>query len=219
MATVFDFAKYFIKFGHDTHGNTFDGNMKLQKLLVFANLISLAERNKLLFDDEILAFDQGCVIEEVRLRYRNDYPAFLQDSKNFDPNFSQEEHDVINLAISIFGKLSARELSNVNHSFEFWKKAHEHSIQESGFKDKTMAVVSLDAIKMEIDKIKDMIAAFREVQADNNVKEIINGIEFIYSPDDLDLTDEILDRLFAFSLNADEPSYVFYFDNDDLVIY
>jgi hypothetical protein len=33
MADVFDFAKYFLRRGLGTNGNTYDCNMKLQKLL------------------------------------------------------------------------------------------------------------------------------------------------------------------------------------------
>ena len=43
MRDVFDFAKFFIKNGADSMPNTYDGNMKLQKLLVFADLINIAE--------------------------------------------------------------------------------------------------------------------------------------------------------------------------------
>ena len=83
MSNVFDYAKYFMKQGLDTQRNTFDGNMKLQKLLVFANLISLAERGEPLFNDEILAFEQGCVIEEVRLKYKHSYSEFALEADNF----------------------------------------------------------------------------------------------------------------------------------------
>ena len=43
MGKALDYAKYFIKGGFDSNPNTYDGNMKLNKLLVFADLISMAE--------------------------------------------------------------------------------------------------------------------------------------------------------------------------------
>ena len=57
--TVFDYAKWFLENDLDTPRNTFKGNMKLQKLLFFAQLISLAKNNKLLFDEEFCAFENG----------------------------------------------------------------------------------------------------------------------------------------------------------------
>ena len=73
MRDVYDFAKYFIKNGADSKPNTYDGNMKLQKLLVLSDLANIAENGKLLFPDPVLAFQNGCVVEKVRLRYKNDY--------------------------------------------------------------------------------------------------------------------------------------------------
>ena len=46
MRKAIDFAKYFIKEELDNPRNSFDGNMKLQKLLVYSNLINLALYNK-----------------------------------------------------------------------------------------------------------------------------------------------------------------------------
>ena len=43
MRDVYDFAKYFIKNGADSKPNTYDGNMKLQKLLVLSDLANIAE--------------------------------------------------------------------------------------------------------------------------------------------------------------------------------
>ena len=50
MKDVYEFAKFFIKEDADTTPNTYDGNMKLQKLLVLANLAHIAEYNEPLFN-------------------------------------------------------------------------------------------------------------------------------------------------------------------------
>lgn len=41
MSNAINYAKYIIRNGLDTNHNTYDGNMKLQKLLFFADYISL----------------------------------------------------------------------------------------------------------------------------------------------------------------------------------
>ena len=219
MSDVFDYAKYFIKLGLDTNRNTFDGNMKLQKLLVLANLISLAMHRKPLFDDEILAFTYGCVVEKVRIRYKNDCMGFVADSEKFNPTFSQEEYDVLKLTASIFGRLSARELSDINHAFEFWSKAYHSSTQVGGYKDKSKAIVSTDSMNKEVDKILQVIRAFQDTVNENESKEIINSIMFYYNPSNVPLTDDILDELFIFSLTAEESAYSIYLDDGSLVIY
>jgi len=219
MADVFDYAKYFIKREMDTCRNTFDGNMKLQKLLLLANLISLAKDQTPLFDDPILAFSNGCVIEKVRLRYKNDFKTFLHESVTYNPELDQREYDILNLTIELFGSLSARELSDLNHSFAFWEKAYEKSIQPDGFKDKNKAVVSLDDIMNEIDKIQSAIEAFRATGTEKCFREVVNDIKFFYDPDNIDLTDDILEQLEVFSKTAEDNAYSVYRENGSLVIY
>ena len=218
MADVFDYAKYFIKHGLDNSRNTYDGNMKLQKLLVFADLISLAERGVPLFHDDILAFREGCVVEKVRLRYKNDCASFVADSRMFDPVFSQDEYNILNLTIELFGRLSARELSDINHTFDFWSNAYTNSIEPGSFMDKSKSVVTEHAMRKELNKIREIIKVFRETQLENLAKETINGIEFYYSPPDLSLSDDILDQLYSFSLVANDQAYSVYFDDGNLVI-
>jgi len=215
MADVFDYAKYFIKRNLDNNRNTFDGNMKLQKLLVFANLISLAERDAPLFDDEVLAFQHGCVVEKVRLRYKNDFEYFVREAYEFAPAFTQEEYDILNLDIAIFGSLSAKELSDANHTFDFWKTAYQNS---AGYKSKSKSVVTVVAMRGDVGKMRDVIAAFRKSQNDNQARETINGIDFYYTPSDFTLTDDVIDELYEFSLLADEQSYSVYADGEGIVI-
>lgn len=43
MRNVYDVAKYFINNDADSFPNTCEGNMKLQSLLVFANMINVAK--------------------------------------------------------------------------------------------------------------------------------------------------------------------------------
>lgn len=56
MRDVYKVAKYFVKNDADSLPNTNEGNMKLQSLLVFANMINVAEYGELLFDDGVYVF-------------------------------------------------------------------------------------------------------------------------------------------------------------------
>lgn len=219
MHDVFDYAKYIIQKEPGSFKNTFDGNMRLQKLLVFANLISLAEYGEPLFDDPVLAFAHGCVIERIRLRYKNDYQGLMNDSLRFSPAFSREESDALDLAVSLFGGLRPREMSDINHTFRFWENAYNNSIQPGGFKDKGSSVISVESMIAEAGRMKDVANAYRETEAENSAKETINGIDFYYDPSEFAMTDDLLDYLYDFSLEAGESAYSVYFDRDHLVVY
>lgn len=218
MKDVYDYAKYFIRNNKDSFPDTFDGNMKLQKLLTFANLISISEYNENLFGDKILAYKNGCVIEKIRLRFKNDYISFMNDSALFQPDFSEREYTILNLVNEIFGKSSARELSAINHEFNFWKFAFEKSKTNIPFYyDKEKAVVDMKSNKEDIETMKDIIEAYKETALDKSSKEVINGIAFYY--DDMELTDEIYNYLEEFSLSAEDDAYTIYKDGEALVVY
>ena len=219
MLTALDYAKYFIRQGLDTNPNTYDGNMKLQKLLFFANLISIAKRGEPLFDDPIMAFANGCVVESVRLKYKNNYQDLLKESRSFEPSLTQEEYDILNLTSEIFGHLSAKELSNLNHGFDFWKSAYNRSQCSDGFKDKEQSIIPNAEMQSEIEKIKSVIEQYKILKNERAFKEIVNGVVFYYSPENISMTDDIFEQLYAFSQNADEDVYNIYSDNGKLVIY
>lgn len=217
MKDVYDFAKFFIKSGADSMPNTYDGNMKLQKLLVFADLANIAEYGEPLFSEQVLAFKNGCVVEKVRLRYKNDYFGFKHDSEIFQPDFSEREYAVLNLVMEIFGKASAKELSEINHTFNFWKLAFDNGTDINGYHDKAQSIVDMMSQIEDINRMREIISAYKEVADDVTACEIINGVTFYY--DGFSLTDEMIEQLESFSLSADEDVYSVYVDNGRLVIY
>ena len=217
MKDVYEYAKFFIKNGADSIPNTYDGNMKLQKLLVLADLASIAEYGEPLFDEQVLAFKNGCVVEKVRLRYKNDYIGFKNDSESFQPDFSEREYIVLNLIMEIFGKASARELSEINHTFDFWKLAFDNVTDSNGYHDKARSVVNMLSQTEDIKRMREIISAYREVSDNVTASEIINGVTFYY--DGFILTDEMIEQLEGFSLSAEDDAYSVYVDNGRLVIY
>lgn len=217
MRDVYDYAKYFIKNGADSTPNTYDGNMKLQKLLVLADLANIAEYGQVLFNDEVLAFKNGCVVEKIRLRYKNDYQGFKKDSDSFEPDFTENEYEILGLVLAIFGNASARELSEINHTFNFWKQAYQRGTDANGFHNKFNSVVDMVNQTADVQKMKEILDAYKESAKEVTAKEIINGITYYY--DGFELTDAIIEQLESFSLTADDDVYSMYMDDGKLVIY
>ena len=132
--------------------------MKLQKLLFFAQLISLVKNDKFLFDDEFCAFENGMVMESVRLKYKNN----LQDLLNYQRNdFSEEDLEVLELTKNIYGGENA----------EYWKKYLSLSNDENDYKNKKKSVVPNRELKKEIDNIKDVLDAY-EIMNSKEYKEM-----------------------------------------------
>ncbi len=217
MRDVYDFAKFFIKNGVDSMPNTYDGNMKLQKMLVLADMAHLAQYNEPLFGDDVLAFKNGLVIEKVRLRYKSDYFGLRSDSERFNPDFKSEEYDTLNAVIDIYGHLTARELSNLNHEFNSWKTFYQNGIGENGYHDKEKSVVNFAAFPEDIQSVGKAIKAYKETEKISPKHEVINGIVFYY--DNIEMTEELISELERFSEVCDDDTYSVCYDDGRLVIY
>lgn len=195
MKDVYDVAKYFIKNDADSFPNTYEGNMKLQSLVVFADMINVAEYGELLFDD-VLALKDDCVVEKVRLHYESD---------KFEQDFSDSEYTVLNMVMSIFKSASVKEFSEITHTFNFWKEP------DCPYKSKSILHDE------DIDRMKEIVHAYQESSNDVMTREIINGISFYY--DGFKLTDDMIEQLESFTLDTEDDSYTVYLDDGSLVVY
>lgn len=217
MRDVYDFAKYFIKNGADSTPNTYDGNMKLQKLLVLADMAYMAQGHQRLFNDDVLAFENGLVVEKVRLRYRNDYYGLKADSEKFNPDFTEEEYETLNAVLGIYGHLSARELSNLNHTFKVWRMAYQNGMSGNGYHNKSKSIVNFEAYPEDIAAVGRALKAYAETMRTPHKYELINGIKFYY--DDIEMTDELIGKLERFSMVCEDDAYSIGIDDGRLVIY
>jgi len=96
-------------------------NLKLQKLLYYAQGSFLAITGKPLFDDEIEAWQNGPAIESVYQKYK----AYRTDGIPFDEDFdssaySDEERELLTSVYNEFGQFSAWKLRNMTREEEPW---------------------------------------------------------------------------------------------------
>ena len=150
-----DIAKWFMDNNLDNPRNTFQGNVKLQKLLFFAQLINIAIHDKPLLKGDFYAYENGMVIEEVRLQYKNELTKILKRN----PIFSGDEISTLELTKEIYGDANADELSQLSHQFDFWRKYFVGSQNSNGYKIKDKSKVPNVELKKEIQVIKDVLAA------------------------------------------------------------
>ena len=216
LKSAMDYAKFFLKQEDGKIANTMDGNMRLQKLLSFADMISIAKYGHPLFSDPVLAYENGFVVENVRQRYKNDYAGLKNDSNGFNPDFSEQEYQILNDTLGIFGGLPAKELSNLSHEFSSWKKAYKKGFS-NGFHYKENSEVDFSCEKEDLDRIRAIINAYENEKNSPLRKEIINGSTF-YIPYEF-YSEELMEKLDHFSRECPEDSYSVTYDGDELVIY
>ncbi len=162
---VYDCVKWLLDNNLDNPRNTLNGNTKLQKMLFFAQLISIAKNNKLLFDNQFNAFANGMVIEDIRIIYKNNISKLLNYSTT---KLSQEDLDVLNLTKEIFGNENADTLSEMSHNFSYWNKYFQKSLNpKKKYRDKNESLVPNSELWTEIDRMKDILEVHEEMKSDN----------------------------------------------------
>ena len=137
--TASEVAKWFLAYNRDVsadEGGEYISNLKLQKLLYYAQGSFLAVTGSPLFDDPIVAWQHGPVVESVYHEYKkngsNGIP--FNDDFNFDV-FTKEENDLLTEVYDTFGQYSAWKLRNMTHNEIPWKSTHQNDIiQQSTIK-------------------------------------------------------------------------------------
>jgi uncharacterized phage-associated protein len=213
-----ELAKWFIKNEYDTPRNTFAGNMKIQKLLFFSQLIHFAKYGNLLFLEEMRAFKNGTVINDVRLSYKESTFSLIEQAKHFSDFDDEEVSETLKLTVEIFGNLSARELSDLNHELQCWKIPYLESqttIPNYYNSDKNNINLFDSAFTEDIRRVKQMLVAYEESN-DSMDFEMINGITFYYDPKEMQFTDEIKEMLEGY--NYPEEAYTVTYDEEQGII-
>ena len=96
-------------------------NLKLQKLLYYAQGTYLAITGHELFKEPILAWKHGPVVNSVYQEYKGNKANGIVYEKPFDFNeFDPETENILEEVYDCFGQYSAWKLRNMTHSEEPW---------------------------------------------------------------------------------------------------
>ena len=100
-------------------------NMKLQKLLYYAQGAYMAIMGGLLFDDPILAWTHGPVVGNVYHRFK----VFGSNGIDVDdldyPEFDAETEGILAQVYDVFGQYSAWKLREMTHEETPWKSTEQ----------------------------------------------------------------------------------------------
>ena len=118
--SALNIAKTFLTFANSEYGD-FLSNLKIQKLLYYAQGLHLALYHKPLFEEKIIAWQYGPVVEEV-YRELKSYQGAIPPFEDFNNDYlSSEELDLIKDVYDVFGQFSATKLVEMTHNESPWK--------------------------------------------------------------------------------------------------
>ncbi|MDO8590504.1 MAG: DUF4065 domain-containing protein [bacterium] len=111
-------------------------NLKLQKVLYFAQAYYLSKIGRPLFSDNIEAWEYGPVVPNVyrKFRFNESNPIICKEDKS---SVSGEDKEVLKKIWGTFGGYSASKLVDITHAHTPWKEANKS----------TSKVISRKAIK------------------------------------------------------------------------
>lgn len=184
MRDAKEYAKIMIKKKlNNRYTDTKNGNLTINKMLYFAQLISLAKYDEVLFKNDIFAFENGSVVEDVRQEYKNNYQAMIEEAKSINiDELDEKEEDVIDETIRLFSGFSPEELSQITHSHTTWINSFEDS-KDGNFYDMNKQKMSVKSMQEnEAEWIKNFfnIEKKKENYVSNHLMD--NKTIFYYDP-------------------------------------
>lgn len=120
-----DIANWFLNYNYQLRSyedeDTDDiSNLKLQKLLYYAQGCYLALENKNLFDDNIVAWKHGPVVESIYQEYKDFKSNGINRYERVE--IDEDTQEFLKRVYSVFGKYSAWGLRNMTHNETPWKE-------------------------------------------------------------------------------------------------
>lgn len=103
-------------------------NLKLQKVLYFAQAYYLAKLGRPLFSDKIEAWEYGPVVPVVYRKYKTKGSNPIIDEKD-KSSLSVEDKKIVQKIWNSFGGYSASRLVNITHAHTPWKDANKLTVK------------------------------------------------------------------------------------------
>lgn len=118
--SAFDIANYFL-WKADTEKQELLSNLKLQKLLYYAQGLHLVLYGSPLFPESIAAWKYGPVVEELYHFYKEHEVRGIPANPEFDPNtIDKDTRDFLDEIYEVFGQFSAIRLMDIAHKDQCW---------------------------------------------------------------------------------------------------
>lgn len=103
-------------------------NLKLQKLLYYAQGKFLAIKDEALFEDDFLAWEHGPVIRKIYDKYKTNGSNGIKYEDDFKIDINQETERILEEVYNEYGQFTAWKLRNLTHEEKPWKTTARNDI-------------------------------------------------------------------------------------------
>ena len=120
MIGIQHIVNYFLSDTNDRDDSDIS-NLKLQKLIYYAQAFHLAIYELPFFDEDFEAWTHGPVCPEIHHKYKHYKSSPIPLTSDFEPDlFTLDQLDLLNEINDVFGQYSAWKLRNMTHSEAPW---------------------------------------------------------------------------------------------------
>jgi len=125
MLTARQVAAYFLSLVDDEVGDSLS-NLKLQKLVYYAQGFHLALTGEPLFEDPLEAWEHGPVVPSLYRGFKQHGAEPIPAPENgFDfAAYPKDVRELLDEVFSVYGQFSASKLRNLTHEESPWKEAY-----------------------------------------------------------------------------------------------
>ena len=128
MLSCHDIAKYFLSLSDEDAGDLIS-NLKLQKLLYYAQGFYLAIYDMPLFSEPIEAWEHGPVVPKVYHEYKSYGREAIPEPDDINMKiYPDEVQELLDDVYSTFGQFSAWKLRNMTHEEPPWNNTKQGDI-------------------------------------------------------------------------------------------
>ena len=125
--TAYDIANVFVKMS-DTESGDVLTNLKLQKLVYYAQGFHLALYNAPLFQDSIVAWEHGPVVVDLYHKLRDYKSSQVIITDKINSNIDSTQMGLLKEISKIFGQFSAWKLRNMTHNEQPWQSTERDEV-------------------------------------------------------------------------------------------
>lgn len=131
MYSALDIAKWFLNINRaqmNFEDSEYITNLKLQKLLYYAQGYYLARKNDPLFKEDFIAWEHGPVIRKVYDEYKKNGAKGIEYNEDFNISIDKETEIILNEVYEKFGQFSAWKLRDMTHQEMPWRTTIRNDI-------------------------------------------------------------------------------------------
>lgn len=205
MDTLKDICVYLISNGTGMSSPSKNGNLKLQKLLYYAESVSLLKYNEKLFSEDIEAWIEGPAVRAAYVSYR--YYGLWNETVN---NVSNKVKSILDFIIYAFDNYDTNELVSMTHDESPWKQ-YENEVGSN----QSITIDSEDIINYQQEN-SNLLEMFNNFE--NQKKMTIGNVTFTYNPKETTLNDEDIE-IIKQDFHEETGEFYIYKEDGELVIY